>query len=189
MKITVHLTRLDLVVLGWKVMFRMRANQYSLVAAWIFVFVVSLQETETLSMGDIGNAAGGALIGVAAAMLVCPIFYSVYVLLAPLRNKSVLGRHDFTLSPAEFQEATDVNESRYRWLAIPAIFRLRHCLVIQVNGFAVCPIPHRAFDSDWDYEAFCVYAENAWGMAKLAPGKSSEKSAPSRKARAELASG
>lgn len=58
MKITVHLTRLDLVVLGWKVMFRMRANQYSLVAAWIFVFVVSLQETETLSMGDIGNAAG-----------------------------------------------------------------------------------------------------------------------------------
>jgi len=168
LKVTMYITRLDLITLPWKLWFRLRANQFLMLGMWIFVFKIALQEPESGTTGDIGASALGATMGVAVGMVCFLALNSVYAFLAPFKNKGVLGRHDLALSPDAFRESTDVNESSYRWVSISRVFRLRRSLIIQLNSLAVCPIPRRAFDSKQDFEAFCAYAENAWRTARLA---------------------
>lgn len=170
MKITVHLTRLDLIAFTWAMLFRLRLNQFCMAFMWLIVFWMIVSEAESHSMGDIGAAAFAAAIGAVIGMLVNMAVYVIYLLVATGKTKGLLGRHDITLTPTEFREATEVNDSRYRWVAVPRIFKLRNSLIVQVTYYSGCPIPRRAFDSEQDYQAFCAYAEDAWRKARLAPG-------------------
>lgn len=169
MKITVHLTRFDLIALNWQLLFKLRANLYFMLALWTFFFVMMLTDAKSFSVGSIGVAAVAALVGVVVAMVICITINSLLVLVLPRKNRGILGRHDISLSPTEFREATDVNDSSYRWNGIPRIFTLRRCLIVQVTFYSAIPVPRRAFDSEQAYEAFCAYAEEAWRNARLAP--------------------
>lgn len=175
LKVTVYLTRLDLITLPWKLWFRLRVNQFLMLGMWIFLFKIAFQEPESGTTGDIGASALGASMGIAVGIVCFLALHSVYAFLAPFKNKGVLGRHDLALSPDAFRESTDVNDSGYRWVAISRVLRLRRSLIIQLNSFTVCPIPRRAFDSEHDFEAFCAYAQNAWRTARLAPEKGGKK--------------
>jgi len=169
LKITVHLTRFDLIALQWQLLFRLRANLYFMLAMWIFFFIMPLAKAESFSIGSIGIAAFVALLGAAAGMLVALAINAIYVLMSPLENKGILGRHDISLSPTEFREITDVNDSSYRWTGIPRVVALPRCLVVQVTYCAAYPVPRRAFDSEQEFKAFCDYAEGAWRQARLVP--------------------
>lgn len=170
MNVSTNLTRRDLLVVSFRMLFRVRANLYFMLVLGCGFFGYMWIDEGFASTGDVLIAAFASSVGAVCGLLAGFVVSTVCLLLTADTKGGVLGMHDFSISPAGLEETTAMSTSRLAWAGIRNVMKVGGYLLIVINGHAVHVIPRRAFASQAQFDAFFEQTAAWWREAgKLRP--------------------
>ena len=82
------------------------------------------------------------------------------------RRSPLYGAHRFAVTPAAFLVMSEKVKSEVKWSAIPKVVLDDERLFLFMSGRFAYIVPHRAFDSDSEFQAFAASAMDEWEQAR-----------------------
>ena len=165
MDISTNLTWRDLIAVNCKLQSRMPLNVIFFLIVICLNFGFTWADPGFESFIDVVVAAFVAVFVGLIAMLVGALISFLCMLLMAAKTPGVLGRHDFSISPAGLKEVTAVNDSMNAWAGIREVIMTRNYLVFY-NGMTAHAIPRRAFASQAQFDAFSDQTVAWWKSAR-----------------------
>ena len=167
MNVSADITRRDVVIVVFKMLFRVRANLYYMLILGCGIFGSTWFDEGFASANDVLIAAVSSVLGSVLGLFAGFVVTVVFMLLTVGKQSGMLGLLRFSISPAGLREVTDVNDSHQAWQSVRAIVKLRNHIAILMKNHTIHVVPRRAFASHADYEAFLEQAR-AWKDAACA---------------------
>lgn len=167
MNVSADVTRRGVLIVVFKMLFRVRANLYFMLVLGCGFFGYTWFDEGFSSVSDVIIAAVSSVVGAVVGLFAGFLVSVVCMMLTVSKQSGMLGLHRLSISPAGLREVTDVNDSHQAWPSVRAIVKLRHHIAILMKNHSIHVIPRRAFASDADYETFLEQAR-VWKYAACA---------------------
>jgi membrane protein implicated in regulation of membrane protease activity len=81
------------------------------------------------------------------------------------RNRSLLGKREVLITPADISTAGELRSTIVRWKAVERIVEEREVLYVYISSVDAVIIPRRAFASDDEFAAFGAACRKYWTEA------------------------
>lgn len=82
------------------------------------------------------------------------------------RKSPLYAAHSFAVTPASFLVMSEKVKSEVKWSGMPKLVLDDERLFLFMSGRFAYIVPHRAFDSDGDFQAFTASAMDEWERAR-----------------------
>ena len=148
---TVKVTRFDILAMQLLLLFRIPANFYILIVAWLVLAAALYSQTAKYGvlayLTIVTIAALAAFVGTIA-------FCIILQLVLASERQGTLGPHRFVIGEEWFSEESGGTKTSTNWSAIRKVFRFSSYFFVLISAYRVHIVPKRSFESEQEYLDF-----------------------------------